>query len=138
MFREGASGDSGPPESKSSPDDLGSWKEVLEKVGVSAALSAAFKNVYSTGVNAVLAKTFLAAFSNHEEALSTLMRVGEVGLVDAEPLAIALTSLQTDSPPACSSGLVGYVDTHSFLEQQLKCYKNTLFHFYNILYNIIN
>ena len=96
----GASGDDGHPESESTPDDFGSWKGVLEKVGVSAALSAAFKSIYSAGVNVMSAKTFLAAFSSPEEALSTLMRVGEVGLVDVEPLAIALTNLQTDSPPA--------------------------------------
>jgi hypothetical protein len=59
MFREGVSGDGGPhPESKRPPDDLDSWKEVLEKVGVSAALSTAFKNVYSAGVNAASAKYF--------------------------------------------------------------------------------
>lgn len=72
MFREGVSGDGGPPpESKRPPDDLDSWKEVLEKVGVSAALSTAFKNVYSAGVNAVSAKSFQQAFASPEEALAT-------------------------------------------------------------------
>jgi hypothetical protein len=48
MSGEGVSGDGGPPpESKRPPDDLDSCKEVLEKFGVSAALSTAFKNVYS-------------------------------------------------------------------------------------------
>jgi hypothetical protein len=48
MSREGVSDDGGPPpESKRPPDDLDSCKEVLEKFGVSAALSTAFKNVYS-------------------------------------------------------------------------------------------
>ena len=111
MFREGVSGDGGPPpESKRPPDDLDSWKEVLEKVGVSAALSTAFKNVYSAGVNAVSAKSFQQAFASPEEALATLMRVGEVGLVDVEPLAVALTSLETDTAAARSSGLVGSGD----------------------------
>jgi hypothetical protein len=64
MFREGVSGDDGPPpESKRPPDDLNSCKEVLEKVGVSTALSTAFKNVYSAGVNAVSAKSFQQAFA---------------------------------------------------------------------------
>jgi hypothetical protein len=43
MFREGASGDD-PPEAKSRPpDDLKSWKEVLEKLGLSAGLAVAFR-----------------------------------------------------------------------------------------------
>jgi hypothetical protein len=85
---------------------LESWREVLEKVGLSAALAAAFKDVYSAGVNAVSTKTFLESFSSPAEALSTLMRVGEVGLVDVEPLALALTSLETDTAAARSSGLI--------------------------------
>jgi hypothetical protein len=61
MFRDRGSGDGGPsPESKASPpDSLESWREVLEKVGLSAALAAAFKDVYSDGVNAVSTKIFL-------------------------------------------------------------------------------
>ena len=47
------------------------------------------------------------AFASPDDALATLMRVGEVGLVDVEPLAIALTSLETDTAAARSSGLVG-------------------------------
>jgi hypothetical protein len=95
-----------PPESKRPPDDLDSGKEVLEKVGVllSAALSTAFKNIYSSGVNAVSAKSFQQAFASPEEALATLMRVGEAGLVDVEPLAVALTSIETDTAAARSSG----------------------------------
>jgi hypothetical protein len=34
------------------------------------------------------------------------MRVGEAGLVDVEPLAVALTSLETDTAAARFSGLV--------------------------------
>jgi hypothetical protein len=48
MSSECVSGDGGPPpESKRPPDDLDSCKEVLEKFGVSVALSTAFKNFYS-------------------------------------------------------------------------------------------
>jgi hypothetical protein len=79
---------------------------VLEKVGVSGALSTAFKDVYSAGVNAVSVKAFQEVFSSPAEALSTLIRVGDVGLVDVEPLALALTSLETDTAAARSSGLI--------------------------------
>jgi hypothetical protein len=66
MFRDVGGGAGGtPPESKiSPPDDLESWKDVLQKVGVSAALAATFRDVYSAGVNAVTAKAFQDAFSS--------------------------------------------------------------------------
>jgi hypothetical protein len=112
MFRDVGGGAGGtPPESKiSPPDDLESWKDVLQKVGVSAALAATFRDVYSAGVNAVSAKAFQQAFSSPEEALSTLARLGETGLIDAEPLALALTALETDTPAARSSALIGSGD----------------------------
>jgi hypothetical protein len=60
----------------------------------------------SAGVNAVSVKAFQEAFSSPAETLSTLIRVGDVGLVDVEPLALALTSLETDTAAARSSGLI--------------------------------
>ena len=96
MFRDtGDAGDGGPsPESKTiPPDSLESWKEVLEKVGLSAALSTAFRDVYSGVVNAASAKTFQEAL--YIKSCRGLMRVGELGLVDVEPLALALASVET-------------------------------------------
>ena len=113
MFRDSGAGGSGasPPETKSRPpDDLKSWKEVLEKLGLSAGLAVAFRDVYSAGLNAVSVKAFQQAFSSPAEALSTLARVGEAGLIDAEPLAVALTALTADTPAARSSALVGSGD----------------------------
>ena len=77
MFRDtGDAGDGGPsPESKTiPPDSLESWKEVLEKVGLSAALSTAFRDVYSGDrvANAASAKTFQEALSSPAEVLCVL------------------------------------------------------------------
>ena len=50
------------------------------------------------------------------------MRVGELGLVDVEPLALALASVETESPAARSSGLVGSGEisgVDGFLRDQL-------------------
>ena len=75
MFRDtGDAGDGGPsPESKTiPPDSLESWKEVLEKVGLSAALSTAFRDVYSGVVDAASANTFQEALSSPAEVLCVL------------------------------------------------------------------
>ena len=50
------------------------------------------------------------------------MRVGELGLVDVAPLALALASVETESPAARSSGLVGSGEisgVDGFLRDQL-------------------
>jgi hypothetical protein len=59
MFRDtGDAGDGGP---SIPPDSLESWKEVLEKLGLSAVLSTALRDVYSGVVNAASAKEALSS-----------------------------------------------------------------------------